>query len=76
MSFWAGAIPFCDCEFFELGLFHSAIASLLSSLMSILVLPLPLLFLSLLFLPLLVLPSCGLNVLVLNPQSRHWTSAK
>lgn len=71
MSFWAGVIPFCDCEIFELGLFHSAIASLLSSLMSILVLPLPLLFL-----PLLVLSSCGLNVLVLNPQLRHWTSAK
>ncbi len=40
------------------------------------ILPLPLLFLSLLFLSLLVLPSCGLNVLVLNPQLEHWTSAK
>lgn len=75
MSFWAGVIPLCDCEFFELRLFHSAIASCLSSLTSILVLPLPL-PLPLLFLPLLVLPPCGLNVLVLNPQLGHWTSAK
>ncbi len=29
VSFWAGVIPFCDCEFFELGLFHSAIANFL-----------------------------------------------
>ena len=72
VSFWAGVIPFCDCEFFELRLFHSAIASSLSSLMSILPLP----FLPLLVLSLLVLPSCGLNVFVLNPQLRHWTSVK